>query len=162
MVIPNFILKKLYKPGSLRKTPDGVAFTICNKIAKGEVNKVIGCTINRKKISPENILLFPHGQEPIKGEVVSNENQLTLALNSDVDVLLEGFTLSEGKYSFVISLDVESLGVINIKVKDNMSHSPSPSLKTEHQKTIKEVKTRDEVAPHIKVSILGAGSSVFA
>jgi alpha-galactosidase len=164
-MIPNFILKRLYKSGSLRKTPEGIAFTLCNRIDTGQVNSIIAVVTDSNEISLSDIFLFPAGQEKVAGEAISKKNQLTLVLNKEVDVLLEGISLPEGKHNLIISLDIETIGRIDIKIKDSMTAIPARSLESSIEESLDQALEGSvpvKQADPIKVSILGAGSAVFA
>lgn len=164
-MIANFILKKLYKTGSLRKTPDGVAFTICNKIGTGQINSITSLTANGKEIPSSEIILFPEDQNQVSGDSISKKHQLTLHLNRNVDLLLKGISLSEGKHNLVLGLDIDTIGKVEIKIKDSMSPSPSASLlnnRNERDSRPSSEENKVKPADPIKIAILGAGSAVFA
>ncbi len=96
MRVPDFILRKLYKKGSLRETGDGrVAFTLRNPLGKGTLiapprfllNGILAptadvrCRIDFARLSPENAYVFTKGETldiDIPGRLLRGGNRLQI------------------------------------------------------------------------------------
>jgi len=51
MVIPSMILKQLYTNGSLKNTPEGVQFSIKNRLSDATLTGVTSLKFNGQKVS---------------------------------------------------------------------------------------------------------------
>ncbi|MCG8453773.1 MAG: alpha-galactosidase [Spirochaetales bacterium] len=171
-MIPNFILKKLYKKNSLSTAPGGIALTILNKIDTGYVKALKSVAVDGIDYGPECIEIYVPEQEMRQASDVEPSAPLPLKVGVEVTILVKGPSLkeNEGKHEIAIRLDVQDLGNLDIRFKDSIhghrdditpSQWNAPSqLKESPQES---VFITEEMRSHrpIKVVFLGAGSAVF-
>ncbi|MGE0201761.1 MAG: hypothetical protein AB7P76_12445 [Candidatus Melainabacteria bacterium] len=123
IAIPNFIIKRMYRSGSLRLQPDGMAFDIQNNVGPGSV---IGVHFVRFRadeeitVLPEQ-LLFSVGDVQRLGHTISEDDPLTSNMGELVTCLARELVLPVARYE--ITLDLLSLegGRLAITVQDQLT-----------------------------------------
>lgn len=119
-VIPNFILKRMYREGSLRRLPEGVGFDIVNNLGPGQISKVNSITANGTVyLSDQIVLIF--GEDRIPGNTISEENPATFFLNQVITCVIKDTGLPAGKYELILDLVSREAGKVTLAVKDTLS-----------------------------------------
>jgi len=85
MSIPEFILRKLVLPGSLKRTPSGFAFILHNTFAPATITK-IQIFNGGEEISPSQITMNETGKPPVSAAGCSPENPLLAPVNIDITI----------------------------------------------------------------------------
>lgn len=119
-VIPNFILKRMYKSNSLRRTPEGVGFDIINNLGPGQISKVNHITLNGHQYGPEHIFLVVQN-EPIPAVSITEESPATFFMNQVITCVIHHEVISEGPYEITLDLVSREAGKVSITVKDTLS-----------------------------------------
>lgn len=119
-VIPNFILKRLYVPGSFRRVPEGVAFDIFNNLGPGMISKVNAFTLNGISYPPEQLLFMVEGQA-IQAEKITEESPASFYLNQTISCVVKDHALANGTYDIVIDLVSKEAGKVTLSVQDSLS-----------------------------------------
>ena len=119
-VIPNFILKRMYRQNSLRRLPEGTGFDIINNLGPGQISKVNSVKMNGNTYSPEQIVLVINN-EPLPAENITEENPATFFLNQIITCLIRDTELSEGKYEITLDLVSREAGKVTLTVHDKLS-----------------------------------------
>lgn len=118
-VIPNFILKRMYKSGSLRRLPEGVGFDIINNLGPGQISLVQCITLNETAYSPDRIFLVING-ESVPAESISEENPATFFLNQVISCVIRDTTLPDGPYDLKLDLVSREAGKVSLSIKDTL------------------------------------------
>lgn len=118
-VIPNFILKRMYRSGSLRRLPQGIGFDIINNLGPGQISKLNGITMNGNLYGPSNILLLIN-DEVVEGASITEENPATFFLNQVITCVIRDAELPDGKYDLILDLVSREAGKVTLAVKDNL------------------------------------------
>lgn len=123
-VIPNFLLKKLYRNGSLRQEPEGVAFDFINAIGPGILVKINGITLNNIQYMAHQIFIKIQ-DKLIRADAINEEHSVKVFLNQSITCVLIGATLTQGTYTITLDLLSKEAGKIVLSVKDQ---APTSSL----------------------------------
>lgn len=118
-VIPNFILKRMYKDDSLRRLEGGVGFDIVNKLGPGQISKLNSVTLNGKVYMPDQIKLLI-GEELVNGDSITEENPATFFLNQVITCMIKDLTLADGPYQLTLDLVSREAGKVTLTVKDTL------------------------------------------
>ena len=118
-VIPNFILRRMYKNGSLRRLPEGVAFDIVNALGPGQISQLNSVSLNGQVYSSNQIVLVMNDVR-IPGESISEENPATFFLNQVITCLLKDADAAPGKYELVLDLISKEAGKVTLTVQDTL------------------------------------------
>jgi len=118
-VIPNFILKRMYKSGSFRRLPEGVGFDIINNLGPGQISQVNSITLNGKSYGPEHVMLIV-SDEPILAQSITEESPATFFLNQTIICLICDTALPAGKYEITLDLVSREAGKVALTVNDHL------------------------------------------
>ena len=91
MSIPEFVLRKLVLPGSLKRTPSGFKFIIHNTFAPATITR-FGLTIDDNVIDPSQITMYETGGTAKKASECTPENPLLLPVNIDTLISANSMT----------------------------------------------------------------------
>lgn len=117
-IIPNFLLKKIYKKGSLREIEEGIAFDLKNILGPGLITGINFVKINDKIYNSSVIQIIKSGAETI-AEQVSSENPLLIKLNEEITcVMKSGLKLKEGINDIIVELTSYDVGKVQVKLSD--------------------------------------------
>ncbi len=92
MAVPEFLVRKLYVPGSLTPTMGGFAFLLRNTFAPGTVHS-LSVEVDSKVVPPESVRLQMGASAPLRADALSEAAPLLLAVGSDLRVEIQWPTL---------------------------------------------------------------------
>jgi hypothetical protein len=118
-VIPNFIIKRLYVPGSLRFVPEGVAFDMNNKIGPGILTRINSVKLNDIEFLANEIMLKIE-DKLIQAAEISENNPAICFLNQTVTCILKGKPVSTGNHTITLDLLSKEAGKIVISIQDKL------------------------------------------
>ena len=91
MSIPEFILRKLVLPGSLKRTPSGFVFILHNTFAPATINR-IQVFNGSEEIPPSQITINETGKPTLTASICSPENPLLAPVNVDISISANSMT----------------------------------------------------------------------
>lgn len=118
-VIPNFILKRMYKEGSLRRLSDGVGFDIVNNLGPGQISSLRSISLNEAVYEANQVYLLIN-DVVVPGESISEDNPATFFLNQVITCVIKGAELPDGSYEIRLELVSREAGKVNLSVKDTL------------------------------------------
>lgn len=118
-VIPNFILKRLYQKGSLRKLPEGIGFDIINNLGPGQISRLNGITLNGQLYKVDQILLKVN-DSLLLGESITEDNPATFFLNQVITCIIKD-ELPPGQYELTLDLISREAGKVVMTVQDELA-----------------------------------------
>lgn len=89
MAIPEFLLRKLYVPGSLKSNPEGFSFDLLNTFAPATIIAV-GLEMGGQPIPADQLDLQLENESPISASGLSAENSAALPVGKLVTVTVRG------------------------------------------------------------------------
>jgi hydroxymethylglutaryl-CoA reductase (NADPH) len=122
ILVPSFLLKRLYVKGSLRNNEQGFQFELKNTLGSGYGNELLPLTLDGKELPKENSYFISDAGE-ISFSAVNKDKPFTLAMNKTLTILVKGVTLSEGPHKIGMSFVAEGLGKLGFEVTDMVSKS---------------------------------------
>jgi hydroxymethylglutaryl-CoA reductase (NADPH) len=117
MKIPSLILKQLYTFGSLENEPEGVAFSLKNRLSDATLTRLRGVTIDGREVPPAEVGLELDGTR-LQGSEIGPERTLPFPLRQVVRVRVAGEPLPEGKHDIVVDFEAKPFGRLSLKVQD--------------------------------------------
>lgn len=119
MEIPAFMLKKLYRKGSLKNEAAGASFIVKNAISPATV---IGLElqIDGQAYDPAEIDLQAGATRMTAGEL-GPENPLPVAMNEEIAVALPGISLESGLHEIVLVINTRDVGPLTLEVSDEVN-----------------------------------------
>jgi len=118
MKIPSLVLKQLYTFGSLENTPEGLKFSLKNRLSDAIMTHLEAVRIDGKLIPGEELELRPASGEVVRPETISAENPISFPLSRTIDLVWLGKKLEIGKHNLEIEFVTSPFGNLKIKVKD--------------------------------------------
>ena len=124
IVVPSFLLKRLYLKGSLRSNAQGFQFELKNTLGSGYGTELLPLTLDGKELPKEDSYFVVDSQE-ISFSAVTKERPFTLAKNTASTILVKGVTLAEGPHKIGFNFVVQGLGKLGFEVADLVSPEAS-------------------------------------
>lgn len=118
-IIPEFLMKRVYKKGSLKQTEDGVCFELKNVLGPGFISGFSFVKINDVLFDAGKVRFITQGTE-IPAETVSEENPIGFRLGQEGTLILLGARcLKEGINQIIIELMNPEAGKVKLSLSDD-------------------------------------------
>lgn len=118
-IIPEFLMKRVYKKGSLKQTDEGVCFELKNVLGPGFISGFVLVRINDAIFGADKVKFVTQGAE-ISAETVSEENPIGFRLGQEGTLILQGAKcLQEGINQIIIELMNPEAGRVKLSLSDN-------------------------------------------
>ena len=119
-IVPEFLIKRIYQKGSLKKLENGASVVLKNVLGPGLISGFTSVKINDVVFSSENIKFIMNGNE-IKGTDVSEENPVVFRLGQSGTLVMTGQDcVTEGTNRIEITAMNPEAGVVKLSVEDNV------------------------------------------
>lgn len=120
-VIPSLLLKQLYTFGSLKNEPDGIRFSIKNRLSDAKFAGLHAIKIDSQPVSLEHIMLELDDGQVIHPQAVNLKNTIEFPLRKSLDILVGGLALDDGKHRIEVDFESRPFGRLKLKVEDAIS-----------------------------------------
>lgn len=119
--IPNVLLRRAYKKGSLRSVEDGLAIDLINVLGPGILTGLNFVLINNYKYEPDKVCIVSNGAE-LKADKVSAEKPLFFTFKQTATLVMLGENpLKNGKNDIEVEVVSREAGVIKVSFSDTVS-----------------------------------------
>jgi hypothetical protein len=119
-IIPDFLLKRIYRKGSLRETAQGIAFDLKNILGPGIITEINFVKINDEVYS-STVIKIISSTDSTTAEEINNENPLLIKLNQEITCLLDGAKgLQEGLNKIIVELVSRDVGRVQVTLTDTI------------------------------------------
>ena len=89
VVVPEFLIKRIYQKGSLKKTDDGASVVLKNVLGPGFISGFTCVKINDIVYEPKDVKFLTNGQE-LLGTEVSEANPIAFRLGQSGTLIISG------------------------------------------------------------------------
>lgn len=118
-IIPEFLMRRVYKKGSLKQTEDGVCFELKNVLGPGFISGFTCVKINEDVYNPDKVKFVTQGVE-ISATEVSEENPIGFRLGQEGTLFLQGAKcLKDGINQIIIELMNPEAGKVQLSLSDS-------------------------------------------
>lgn len=119
-LIPDFLIKRVFKKGSLRKTDEGIAFDLKNVLGPGIISGVSFIKINDITFGKDVIKFITQGIETFASKI-SEESPIAFRLGQEGTLVLCTTIecLKDGINQIIINLNNPEAGNIEVSLSDN-------------------------------------------
>lgn len=118
-IIPEFLIKRVYKKGSLKQTDDGVCFDVKNVLGPGFISGFNFVKINDAIFGADKVKFLTQGKE-IPAESVSEESPIGFRLGQEGTLFLKGAQcLKDGINQIIIELMNPEAGRVKFSLSDS-------------------------------------------
>ena len=120
VVVPEFLIKRIYQKGSLKKLDDGASVVLKNVLGPGFISGFNYFDINGVLYEPQDVKFVTNGQELI-GTEVSESNPVAFRLGQSGTLIVSGKPcVNEGVNKIVIEAMNPEAGKVQLKVEDSV------------------------------------------
>ena len=120
-MIPSMLLKRLYTYGSLENTPDGVTFSVKNRLSDAKLTELLHIKINKTAVAFENVTLDLGGGNMIVPTELTEESPIDFPLRRILNFYIKGDQLPKGKHVIEVSFKSKPFGKLKFDVEDAIS-----------------------------------------
>ncbi len=120
VVVPDFLIKRIYQKGSLKKTEDGASVVLKNVLGPGFISGFNSVTINGIIFEPKDVKFVTNGQE-LLGTDVSEEKPIAFRLGQSGTLVMSGKQcVIEGSNKIIIEALNPEAGLVKLSVEDTI------------------------------------------
>jgi hypothetical protein len=120
MIIPDFILKRLYVSGSLRLHQEGIAFDIVNSMGPGILTRINSIKLGPLEFFAEHIQLVVDDMT-IAAQEITEENPAKFKLHQRGTCVVKGASLDIGQaITLVVDLHSKEAGKVVFSIQDKL------------------------------------------
>ena len=120
VVVPEFLIKRIYQKGSLKKLDDGARVVLKNVLGPGFISGFNYVEINGVRYEPQEVKFITNGQE-LLGTEVSEANPVAFRLGQSGELVMNGkASVVEGLNKIVIEAMNPEAGKVVLSVEDNI------------------------------------------
>src|SRR5262249_36326286 len=113
---PAPMLGQLYTVGSLANTPDGVRFSIKNRLFDASLTRILSAAVDDAAVDLATVGLLVGGREVLATDVVPNA-ELPFQLRNEIDVVLTGHApLAPGDHTIACDFTAEPFGDLAFRI----------------------------------------------
>ncbi|MBI4297328.1 MAG: hypothetical protein HY676_02215 [Chloroflexi bacterium] len=117
MLVPSFILRRLYVKGSLRNNQGGFQLQLKNTLGSGYAREMLPLSVDGQELPLEGSFFLQDDKE-VPFTAVSKEAPFTLAMNKTSTLLAKGMKLASGPHKVGIGFVVQGLGKMSFDITD--------------------------------------------
>lgn len=120
VVVPEFLIKRIYQKGSLKRIENGASVVLKNVLGPGFISGFNYVEINGVKYEPQEVKFVTNGQE-LMGTDVSEANPIAFRLGQSGTLVMSGKeSVLDGSNKIVIEAMNPEAGVVKLSVEDNV------------------------------------------
>ena len=120
VVVPEFLIKRIYQKGSLKKLENGASVVLKNVLGPGFISGFNYVKINNIVFEPKDVKFITNGQELLATDV-SEANPIAFRLGQTGTLILSGKAcVTEGTNSILIEALNPEAGVVKLSVEDSI------------------------------------------
>lgn len=123
MLIPSLVLKQLHTFGSLKNTPEGISFSLKNRLADAQITALSGITVGGTEVPIQKVKLELSDGSILLPQSISKETPLEFPLKNVIQILCQIDNLPLGKHHLEINFTAKPFGKLNLKVEDAISET---------------------------------------
>ncbi|MGE5235177.1 MAG: hydroxymethylglutaryl-CoA reductase [Acidobacteriota bacterium] len=121
MRVPSLILKQLYTFGSLENVPDGVRFSLKNRLSDATLTRLVGIRINDEEIPIDRLALDLGVGQKVLACDISPDRSVPFPLRKIVSIHAANERLTTGTHEITIAFEAVPFGKLSFTVKDTIA-----------------------------------------
>jgi len=119
MMIPSFLLKRLYVKGSLRNVENGFSFEIKNDLGSGYAKELLPLNVDGREV-PKECSFFEVEGRRFPFTSVSPESPFSLVKGKTSRIYVEGMRLPKGVHRINMGFVVGGIGKLSFDIVDEV------------------------------------------
>jgi hydroxymethylglutaryl-CoA reductase (NADPH) len=134
MKIPSLILKQMYTFGSLKNAPDGVHFSLKNRLADATLTQLSEVRIDGEAVPLDRLTLRLPDGVAVAATAIGPQNVVPFPLAKVVAVQAAVEPLPKGTHEIALVFQTTPFGAVSFKVKDAIAEEQARRSAVPHQK----------------------------
>ncbi len=119
-VVPDFLIKRVYKKGSLKQDDEGVTFELKNVIGPGVISGLNSIQIN-DYIFPKEVIEFTTQGIKMLADAINEKNPIHFRLGQEGKIFCKKIKcLKDGINQIIIELSNPEVGTIKVTLSDEL------------------------------------------
>lgn len=119
VVVPEFLIKRIYKKGSLKQLENGISFELKNVLGPGFISGFNYVQINDTVFKSEDVKFITQNIE-YSGKEVSEQNPVSFRLGQEGTLIMNGDTkLVDGLNKITIEAMNPEAGKVKFSIEEN-------------------------------------------
>ncbi|MCB0201888.1 MAG: hydroxymethylglutaryl-CoA reductase [Caldilineae bacterium] len=114
-IIPSMVLKQLYTFGSLRNSPDGVRFSLKNRLSDATLTALNGVSFDGQPVPLGKLSVLLDNGEVLSPEMLK-QHPVDFPLRRSLEIVADIPPLAEGKYRIEVKFEAKPFGSLTLKV----------------------------------------------
>jgi hydroxymethylglutaryl-CoA reductase (NADPH) len=135
MMVPQLLLQRLYTHGSLRSTPEGVSFSLKNRLKDVVLTRLTKVRIGPLEVSARDLQMDLGDGNWRSAAEITPDHPRDFGLKQVAQFRALGKKLADGMHKMEISFEVQGLGSLCIKVEDHTSEPKAKAVAVPYSKT---------------------------
>lgn len=119
-IVPEFLIKRIYQKGSLKKEENGASVVLKNILGPGQISGFNYVKINEVTFEPKDVKFITNGVE-YAGPEVTEENPVVFRLGQSGTLVMTGKEcIAEGANKILIEAVNPEAGIVQLKIEDTV------------------------------------------
>lgn len=129
MRVPGFVLRQLYRSGSLRNEPDGFSLQAHNPLGDGTLVRIGRLSVDGQDIDAQEVTARREGDPAVYRALdVSPDRPVTFRRGDLVTFHVAGWQLEPGAHRLELEVDEVNLGRVSLAIEDSVEMAiPAPT-----------------------------------
>jgi len=120
-IVPEFLIKRIYQKGSLKKIDNGASIVLKNVLGPGFISGFDSVKINEVVFEAKDVKFITNGQE-LLGTEVSEENPIAFRLGQSGTLIMIGQEcVTKGLNKIIIRAMNPEAGKVVLNIEDNFN-----------------------------------------
>ena len=121
VVVPEFLIKRIYQKGTLKQSENGASLILKNVLGPGQISGFNYVKINDVTYEPKDVKFVMNGQEFI-GTDVTEESPIAFRLGQSGTLIMSGAqSVVAGVNKIVIEVMNPEAGIVKLSVEDTVA-----------------------------------------
>lgn len=120
IIVPPFLLKRLYVKHSLHNNGDGFQFELHNTLGSGYGTEICPLVVDGAEL-PRDGSFFVIDGNAVPFAAVNKERPFTLPMNKKIVIAVKGASLRAGIHKIGFNFVAKGLGKLGFEVSDNVA-----------------------------------------
>ena len=117
-IVPEFLIKRIYQKGSLKKLENGASVVLKNVLGPGLISGFNYVIINGERFEPSEVKFITNGKE-LTGTEVSEANPVVFRLGQSGTLVMTGKNcVIEGPNKILIEAMNPEAGIVQLNIED--------------------------------------------
>lgn len=127
-IIPSMVLKQLYTFGSLRNSPEGVRFSLKNRLSDATVTALHAVSFDGQAVPVDKLSMVLDNGQVLSPEAMK-DHPVDFPLRKSLEIVADIPPLADGMYRMEVKFDAKPFGSLTLKVDGSIVKQEEKRIK---------------------------------